>query len=60
MATLGATIGAGGLGKLILSGINMRHWNKVIIGTVLCAIVAFCIIYYFSKAGRQSQKKSTR
>ena len=40
-STLGATIGAGGLGVLIFRGLKMRHWNKVIIGTVLCTILAF-------------------
>ena len=40
-ATLGATIGAGGLGTLIFQGLRTKHWNKVIIGTVLCTILAF-------------------
>ena len=40
-ATLGATIGAGGLGTLIFQGLRTRHWNKVIIGTVLCTVLAF-------------------
>ena len=58
MATLGATIGAGGLGKLILSGINMRHWNKVIIGTVLCAIVAFALSIIFQKLEDRARKRA--
>ena len=40
---LGATIGAGGLGELILMGLVMRHWNKVIVGSVLCAVFAFML-----------------
>lgn len=43
MGTLGATIGAGGLGELILMGLVMRHWNKVIVGSVLCAVFAFML-----------------
>lgn len=43
MGTLGATIGAGGLGELILMGLVMRHWNKVIAGSALCAVFAFLL-----------------
>lgn len=40
MATLGAVIGAGGLGTLIFTGLVTKHWNKVITGTLLCVIIA--------------------
>ena len=57
-ATLGATIGAGGLGVLIFRGLKMRHWNKVIIGTILCAALAFVISTIFQKLEDYTRKKA--
>lgn len=47
MATLGATVGAGGLGRLILMGMTMQHWEKVIVGTVLSALLALLATVVF-------------
>ena len=57
-ATLGATIGAGGLGVLIFRGQKMRHWNKVVIGTVLCALLAFTISTILQKLENIARKKA--
>lgn len=58
MATLGATIGAGGLGELILMGLVMRHWNKVIVGAVLCAAFAFVLSIVLQKWEDWARKKA--
>lgn len=36
----------------------MRHWNKVIIGTVLCAIVAFVLSIIFQKLEDRARKRA--
>ena len=57
-ATLGATIGAGGLGVLIFRGQKMRHWNKVVVGTVLCAALAFLISTILQKFEDIARRKA--
>ncbi len=57
-ATLGATIGAGGLGVLIFRGLKMRHWNKVIIGTVLCTLLAFSVSILLQALENKVRKKA--
>lgn len=69
MATLASTVGAGGLGTLIFTGLTTRHWNKVIIGTVASALIAsiFTTVlqvlenYFLSMAsGRKNETKKKR
>lgn len=57
-ATLGATIGAGGLGVLIFRGLNMRHWDKVIIGTILCTIIAILLSTSFQHLEDHARRKA--
>lgn len=65
MATLGAVVGAGGLGTLIFTGLVTRHWNKVIIGTVACTLIASIFSFvlqilenYFLKAATGQKRKA--
>ena len=40
IATIAATINAGGLGKILLSGLRTMNTYKIIWGTILCVIIA--------------------
>ena len=40
IATIAATINAGGLGDILLSGLRTMNVNKIVDGTILCAVVA--------------------
>lgn len=46
-ATLAATVGAGGLGEMILMGQTMFHWHKVFLGTILAALLGFLVSIIF-------------
>jgi len=41
MATLAATIGAGGLGELIFFGLEMKKWSQIMWGMLLSSSLAF-------------------
>jgi len=47
-ATVGATIGAGGLGKPIISGLVNQNSSYLLHGAVTAAFLAFIIDYFFS------------
>lgn len=40
IATIAATINAGGLGKILLSGLRTMNTYKIIWGTILCVLIA--------------------
>ena len=40
IATIAATINAGGLGKILLSGLRTMNTYKIIWGTILCGLIA--------------------
>ena len=40
IATIAATINAGGLGDILLSGLRTMNVNQIVDGTILCAVVA--------------------
>ncbi len=58
MATLGATIGAGGLGELILMGLTMKHWDEVITGAILCAAFAFLLSILLQKVEDAARRRA--
>ena len=40
MATLAATVGAGGLGVLLFNGMTMKQWSQVLWGVLLSSVLA--------------------
>jgi osmoprotectant transport system permease protein len=40
IATIGAKFGAGGLGRLLFDGIAQNRYDKIVLGTILCALLA--------------------
>ncbi|TYB31079.1 MAG: ABC transporter permease [Candidatus Mcinerneyibacterium aminivorans] len=56
-ATVGATIGAGGLGKPIIAGLVNQNSSYLLHGALVAAFMAFIIDYFFSLIIRSSKKE---
>ena len=41
IATIAATINAGGLGAILFQGLGSMNTYKIVWGTILCAVIAF-------------------
>lgn len=49
IATIAATINAGGLGALLFQGLQSMNTYKIIWGTILCAVIAFAADFGLKK-----------
>lgn len=58
MATLSATIGAGGLGVLLFQGIATRNWNQLLWGVILSTLLALLASTLLQKVEDYTLKKS--
>jgi osmoprotectant transport system permease protein len=59
IATIGAKFGAGGLGTLLFDGIAQNRYDKIVVGSVVVALLALilnrlllAIEHYFEPASR--------
>ena len=60
IATIAATINAGGLGAILFQGLGSMNTYKIVWGTILCAVIAFVVDAGLKKVEKIVNRKVNR